>query len=117
MDHGIIDRFAREVRESPEIAEYRALRAEVMADETVKALIGEYHKRAVSLQMGAMTGKPLPESEQQRFGAINTLLYAKPEVARYLLAEMRAQQLYADILKTVADATDLDMGLPEGLGA
>ena len=83
-----------------------------MADETVAALIREYKKLQLSLQMAAMSGQQPDSDDMQRFSGISALLFGKPEVSQYLLAEMRLQQAMADIFKILTDAADLDVQLP-----
>ena len=83
-----------------------------MGDETVAALIREYKKLQVSLQMAAMSGQTPDSEDMQRFSGISALLFGKPEVSQYLLAEMRMQQALADIFKIITEAADLDMNLP-----
>ena len=62
--------------------------------------------------MNMMTGQQNDPEETQRFTALSTLLYGKPEVSQFLLAEMRLQQTMADIMKIVTEATGLDIQLP-----
>ena len=48
----------------------------------------------------------------QRFSGLSTLLFSKEEVSNYLMAEMRLQQMMADIFKIVTEAADVDVGVP-----
>ena len=63
--------------------------------------------------MSMMSGRPADAEDQQRFSGITTLLFSKPEVSQYLLAEMRLQQAMADIFKILTEAADIDLALPE----
>lgn len=83
-----------------------------MADETTAALIKEYKKLQVKLQMAAVSGAQADSDDMQRFQGITSLLFTKPEVSQYMLAEMRLQQAVADIFRIVTEAADIDMGLP-----
>lgn len=83
-----------------------------MADETQAALIREYKKLQLTLQMAAMTGTQPDGEDMQRFSGISALLFAKPEISQYLLSEMRLQQAVADIVKIVTEAADIDMEIP-----
>ncbi len=84
-----------------------------MADETTAALIKEYKKLQVKLQMAAVSGAQADSDDMQRFQGITSLLFTKPEVSQYMLAEMRLQQAVADIFRIVTEAADIDMGLPK----
>ena len=96
MEHATAHRLAQEIRQSEEYQTYHALKEEVMADETTAALLKEYKKLQLRLQMAA---------------GISALLFGKLEVSQYLLAEMRLQQEVAGILRIITDAADIDMGM------
>ena len=113
MEYSAAYRLADEIRQSEEYRTYHALKEEVMGDETVAALIREYRRMQMSLQMAAMSGQQADGEEMQRFTALSGLLFAKPEVSQFLLAEMRLQQAMADIFKIITEAADLDIRMPE----
>ena len=112
MQYDSAHRLAADIRQSEEYQTYHRLKDDVMADETVAALIREYKKLQLSLQMAAMSGQQPDSDDMQRFSGISALLFGKPEVSQYLLAEMRLQQAMADIFKILIDAADLDVQLP-----
>lgn len=111
MEHATAHRLAQEIRQSEEYQTYHALKEEVMADETTAALLKEYKKLQVRLQMAAVSGTQPDNDDMQRFQGISALLFGKLEVSQYLLAEMRLQQAVADILRIITDAADIDMGM------
>ena len=113
MEYSAAHRLADEIRQSEEYRTYHALKEEVMGDETVAALIREYRRMQMSLQMAAMSGRQADGEEMQRFTALSGLLFAKPEVSQFLLAEMRLQQALADIIKIITEAANLDIQMPE----
>lgn len=112
MQYDSAHRLAADIRQSEEYQTYHRLKDDVMADETVAALIREYKKLQLALQMTAMSGQQPDSDDMQRFSGISALLFGKPEVSQYLLAEMRLQQAMADIFKILTDAADLDVQLP-----
>ncbi len=112
MEYSAAYRLADEIRRSEEYITYHQLKEEVMGEETQAALIREYRRMQVSLQMNMMAGKQNDPEEMQRFSTLATLLMSKPEVSRFLMAEMRLQQTMADIMKIVTDATGLEIQLP-----
>ena len=115
MDYSAAYKVAQEIRDSEEYRTYHALKDSVMGDETTAALIREYRKLQVTLQMSAMSGQSADAEDMQRFSGISALLFSKPEVSQYLLAEMRLQQALADIFKIVTEAAEIEIGIP-GLG-
>lgn len=112
MDYSSTYRVAQDIRESEEYKTYHELKEIVMGDETTAALIREYRKLQLSLQMSAVSGAAAEPEDMQRFSGISTLLFSKPEVSNFLMAEMRLQQMLADIFKIVTEAADVDISIP-----
>ena len=112
MDYASTHRLAQESRDSEEYRTYHELKESVMSDETTAALIREYRKLQMKLQMAAAGGQTPDAEDMQRFSGISTLLFSKQEVSNYLLAEMRLQQALADIFRIVTEAADLDISIP-----
>lgn len=112
MDYSSTYKLAQDIRDSEEYKTYHELKDSVMNDETTAALIKEYRKLQMTLQMSAMTGQSADADIMQRFSGLSTLLFSKEEVSNYLMAEMRLQQMMADIFKIVTEAADVDVGVP-----
>ncbi len=112
MDYASAYRLAKDIRESEEYKTYHALKESVMGEETTAALIREYRKLQVTLQMSAVSGQSADAETMQRFSGISTLLFSKQEVSNFLMAEMRLQQAMADIFKIVTEAADVELGIP-----
>ena len=101
--------LARSIRESEVCIQYRQMKEEIERDATSAALIKEYKKLQMQLQMAAVAGAETADSEVQRFQQIGGLLMANPTTMQFLLAEMRLQQTMADVYKILNDAAGLDM--------
>ena len=112
MDYSTAHRLAQDIRSSEEYQTYHGLKESVMSDETTAALIREYRKLQISLQMAMMSGQQPDTEDQQRFSGISALLFSKPEVSQFLLAEMRLQQALADIFRIVTEAAGVEMNIP-----
>ncbi|MBR2822418.1 MAG: YlbF family regulator [Clostridia bacterium] len=112
MEYAAAWRLAEEIKRSEEYRTYHSLKDAVMADETQAALIREYRKMQMEIQMRAVSGQGTPQEELQRFSTLGGLLYSKPEVSQFLLSEMRLQQALADIFKIITDTAGLDIQLP-----
>ena len=112
MEYGNAHRLAQDIRQSEEYQTYHGMKDSIMADETTAALIKEYKKLQVKLQMGAVSGHQPDETDMQRFQGITSLLFTNPEVSRFMLAEMRLQQALADIFKIINEAAGVDFGFP-----
>jgi len=112
VDYSSTYRVAQDIRDSEEYKTYHELKEVVMGDETTAALISEYRKLQLALQMAAVSGAAADTEDMQRFSGISTLLFSKPEVSNFLMAEMRLQQMLADIFKIVTEAADVDISIP-----
>ena len=112
MEYSTAYRLADEIRRSEEYTTYHGLKDSVMADETVAALIREYRRMQTAMQMSMLSGSQADPEEMQRFNTLTALLFGKPEVSQFLLAEIRLQQTLADIMKIITEATGLDIQLP-----
>ena len=113
MDYSSTYRLAQDIRDSEEYKTYHELKESVMGEETTAALIKEYRKLQMTIQMSAMGGSQAGAEDMQRFSGISSLLFSKPEVAQFLLSEMRLQQALADIFRIITEAADVDMAMPE----
>ena len=112
MDYSSTYRLAQDIRDSEEYRTYHDLKESVMADETTAALIKEYRKLQVTIQMAVMSGQQADSEDMQRFSGISALLFSMEEVRQFLMAEMRLQQALADIFRIVTEAADVDMSIP-----
>ena len=112
MDYSSTYKLAQDIRDSEEYKTYHELKESVMAEETTAALIREYRRLQMAIQVSAMSGQTPSQEDTQRFSGISTLLFSKSEVSQFLLAEMRLQQALADIFRIVTEAADVDMAIP-----
>ncbi|MDO5435851.1 MAG: YlbF family regulator [Clostridia bacterium] len=112
MEYTAAHQLARAIRESEEYKTYHSLKEIVMADDTQAALIREYRKLQTAIQMTVMSGMQADADDMQRFNGISSLLFSKPEVSQFLLAEMRMQQALGDIFRIVTEAADIEINLP-----
>lgn len=104
--------LAQDIRNTEEYKEYAAAKEAINGDEGIKALIKEYKKLQMSVQMGAVTGHPANEKDTQRFQALCTLLFADSRTNGYLMSEMRLQQMMAEIFGILTNASGIDLEMP-----
>lgn len=112
MQYDTAQALAREIEQSEESREYKRLREIVEASDTSKALLKEYKRLQMMLQMASLAGGQMPTDEMTRFSQLSSLLYAGTDTSAFLLAEMRLQQCMADIFAMLTKAAGLDMDLP-----
>lgn len=107
-------RLAEEIRLSPEYEAYVGAKKQAEESETSRALIKEYKRLQMVIQMGAMGGGAPDGEDMRRFTQIASFLYAGTDTSLYLMAEMRLQKMVGDVLKIITDAAGLDFELPGG---
>ncbi len=112
MNYDAVHALEKALRDSPEVQEYKRLKELVEESETTRALIKEFKRLQILVQMSAVSRQAVPEEEMQRFQQISSLLYAGTDTSRYLMAEMRLQQVLADIYSAINQASGLSLELP-----
>ena len=104
--------LSQAIRESPEYREYAQLKAEIDADQGIKALIDEYKRLQTAMQMRMLSGQGMDNEEAQRFQSLNMLLFADSRTSGYLMAEMRLQKMMAEVFGTLTRAAGMEIPLP-----
>ena len=112
MDYSSTYKLAQDIRDSEEYKTYHELKDSVMDDETTAALIREYRKLQMMLQMSAISGQNADTEAMQRFSGLSTLLFSKKEVSDYLMAEMRLQKMMAGIFGVLTQAAGMEFPVP-----
>jgi cell fate (sporulation/competence/biofilm development) regulator YlbF (YheA/YmcA/DUF963 family) len=115
MNYDAVRALEQALRDSEEVREYKHLKELVEENETTRALIKEFKRLQIMVQMSTLSRQAVPDEEMQRFQQISSLLYAGTDTSRYLVAEMRLQQVMADIYNAINQASGLSLELP-GLG-
>ncbi len=112
MNYDAANLLAAQIRESEEAREYRELKAVVEENETTRALLKEYKRLQMTVQIATMSGHNVDSEELSRFQQISSLLFAGTDTSRFLLAEMRLQKALADIYNMISSASGLSLELP-----
>ena len=112
MNYDAVRALEQALRDSDEVQEYKRLKEIVEESETTRALLKEYKRLQMMVQMAAMSGQSLPGEEMGRFQQISSLLYAGTDTSAFLLAEIRLQQALADIYNIIAQAAGIQLELP-----
>lgn len=103
--------LARALKDSEEYKEYMRLKEAAYDDSTNRALLDEYKKLQLKLQVKAASGESLPQEDMQRFTQIGALLQFNPDVSAYLMAEFRFQRMLSDIFKILAEVAGVDLDM------
>ena len=112
MNYDMAHALAKQISESAEVREYKRLKEIVDESETTRALLKEYRRLQMVVQMAAMSSQSVPSEEMRRFQSISSLLYQGTDTSALLLAEMRLQQALADIYNIISKASGIQLDLP-----
>ena len=101
------------LKTTEEYQQYQELKSTVQADEASMALLRRFQSAQTALQLAALAGKDPSEEDATAFEGLSNLLYTNPDTADYLLAQMRMQQLVAQIMQKLTSAAGLEETLPD----
>ncbi len=101
--------LARAIKESQEYRDYKHWHDIVMEDEKNKAIIDDYHEKAMALQMQMMGGNEPDEQALEQLRSLESIVQANSTIRSYLEAEMRMSTAYADVQKIIAEPLELSL--------
>ena len=104
--------LARDIRESEEYKDFARCKAEVKETEGIEALLNEYRRLQMNVQMSALAKQPAAADDLSRFQQLGQLLYADQRTSGYLMAEMRLQRMMAEIFGLLTQAAEMKFDLP-----
>ncbi len=104
--------LAEDIRSSAEYIEYHRQKDALKDDTAIMALLKEYGKMQMNIQLKVASGQNPDNDEVQRFNQLSSLLFADERTSSYILSQMRMQKLTADILQIIGTAAELDEHLP-----
>ena len=104
--------LAKDIRETEEYKEYAACKERIDGEEGMKALIKEFKRLQMSVQMGAALGHPASSEDQNRFQQISSLMFGDERTSSFIMAEMRMQRMMAEIFSILTDASGIEMEMP-----
>lgn len=104
--------LAKDIRESEEYREFSRCKAEIKEIEGLEALLNEYRRLQMNVQMSALAKQPADEEDRSRFQQLGSLLFADSRTSCYLMAEMRLQRMMAEIFGMLTQAAEMQFDFP-----
>jgi len=104
--------LAKDIRETEEYREYAACKERIEGEEGIKALIKEFKRLQMTVQMGAALGHPAGSDDQNRFQQLSSLLFGDERTSSFIMAEMRLQRMMAEIFSILQEASGIEMEMP-----
>ena len=93
----------RAIKESEEYKQYKAAKDKVDANEQLKGLLDDFHKKQLDVQAKVMMGEELTQEMQQSVQDLYQIVAADPLAAEYLQCEMRFQVMMQDVFNILGD--------------
>ena len=100
--------LAAALRDSEEDRQDKVLKDTIMENETNQALLKEFQRTQTRLQMAAVSGHDAEAEDVQKFQQLSSLLYMNAELAQYLMAQMRLQQMAGEVFQQIWNAAELE---------
>lgn len=107
-----VDALLAAMLETEEFLEYKTLKESAQADEANRILLQEYQKAQVVLQMTALAGREADTAAVERFSGLSDLLHQNNEIALYLLAQLKLQNLLGEVYRQLGKATGAEPNFP-----
>ena len=101
--------LAAELKASEEYRVYHAAKERAYANESTRALLGEYQKLRRKAQASMLSGESDAEL-MQRLQKLGEVLQFDADAAAYLMAEYRLSTMLGDVYKILAEAVDMSLG-------
>lgn len=99
--------------ETPVYREYAGAAEKALADPANAQLLKRYESVQMTLQAAALAGSEPPAEAEEEFGKLNYLLMGNDEIADYLLAKMKFDQLTGSVLEALTEGLKPGAGMKE----
>lgn len=98
--------LARTLQESDEYRRYIQAKEKLQSDEENSAMLQEFRRKQIELQIAEMAGEDIEHSLEQ-LENIYQMLSMNPIINEFLTAEYRLARLMTDVQKIIGEALDL----------
>ncbi|MBR6816355.1 MAG: YlbF family regulator [Clostridia bacterium] len=103
--------LAGDIKASEEYKHFKALKDELYADETTKALLTQYKKAQFEAQTTMLSGQQPAVELMEQLQKVGEVLALNPKVTEFFAAEYKFNTIVSDIYKIIGEACDIDTGL------
>lgn len=101
--------LAKALAESEEYRTYKASKEKVDKNSSAMDMLKDFKKRQFELQAMQLSGQKLDESTLSQIQSLYQVIILNPDIAEYLHAEFRFNQMFSDIYNIIGKAVELDM--------
>ncbi|MFZ5973969.1 MAG: YlbF family regulator [Bacillota bacterium] len=97
------------LKQSPEYREYIALKDKIESNENDKSLFSEYRKLRFEVQTAYISGENPGEEKLRKLNKLGEVLQFNTDIAGFISAEYRLNQIIGDIYRIIGDAAGIDL--------
>ncbi len=101
--------LARALAESEEYKSYKAAKEKVDKNSSSKDMLKDFKKRQFELQAMQLSGQKPDESKLNQIQSLYKVIIMNPDIAEYLQAEFKFNQMFSDIYNIIGKAVELDL--------
>ncbi|MDK2918523.1 MAG: hypothetical protein PWQ37_1256 [Candidatus Petromonas sp.] len=95
--------LAKAIKDSKEYKEYKKLDLEISKSPELKEMITDFRKRQFELQSAQIMGKKPEEEKLKKVQELFQIINKDPKAKDYFEAEMRLNQMMADVSKILGE--------------
>lgn len=112
--YDLAHQLAAAMKQSEEYKEWKNLKTEAYQDDTNRALLDEYKKLQMQLQLQVAGGQQPSAEDMEKLQKLSGVLQFNQTASSYLMAEFRFQKMLADIYKILGDVAEVDIDMLAG---
>lgn len=112
--YDLAHQLAHALKDSEEYSEWKRLKQEAYEDDTNRALLDEYKKLQMKLQLQMAGGQKPEPDEMEKVQKLSGILQFNATASNFLMAEFRFQKMLADIYKILGDVAEVDIDMLAG---
>lgn len=101
--------LARELKNCPEVIEYRAAYKKVDANKVNKKMLDDFERMRLEAYTQQMKNGKISKESEEKLNDLGSIISMNPDVSAYIQAEQRFYVIWEDILKILKDAVDVDL--------
>lgn len=101
--------LAKALAESEEYKSYKASKEKVDRNNSARDMLKDFKKRQFELQAMQLSGQKPDEAKLNQIQSLYQVIILNPDIAEYLHAEFRFNQMFSDIYNIIGKAVELDL--------
>ncbi len=101
--------LARALTESEEYKSYKVAKERVDRVDSAREMLKDFKKRQFELQAMQLSGQKPDEEKLSRLQSLYQVMVLNPDIAEYLQAEFKFNQMFSDIYSIIGKAVEIDI--------